>query len=108
MSYALRRVAPASLCVLALLAALSAADANEGSCTDPFVFGTTISATGKYAANADRWMRLTQVFEDAVNEKGGIKLSGCGGKSVPLKFVAYDDQSNPATAVNLMEKLATG
>lgn len=94
---------------LAGLAAVLAqpASAKQGSCTDPVVFGTTISATGPFSVNADRWIRLTQVFADEINSKGGIKLSGCEGKSVPLKFVTYDDQSTPATAVNLTEKLAT-
>ena len=34
-------------------------------------------------------------------------VSRCDGKSVPLKFVIYDDQSTPATAVSLHEKLVT-
>jgi branched-chain amino acid transport system substrate-binding protein len=99
--------ARATACALVFCSVISAAEAKQGSCTDPVVFGTTISATGTFSVNADRWMKLTQVFADTINEKGGIKLSGCDGKSVPLKFVMYDDQSVPATAVNLIEKLAT-
>src|SRR5437867_3360881 len=95
--------ARATACALVVCSVISAAEAKQGSCTDPVVFGTTISATGTFSVNADRWMKLTQVFADTINEKGGIKLSGCDGKSVPLKFVMYDDQSVPATAVNLIE-----
>ena len=99
-------------CVLSCIASFvliptQATVAKQGSCTDPIVFGTTISATGNFSVNADRWMKLTQIFADEINQKGGIKLKGCDNKSVPLKFVAYDDQSSPATAVNLTEKLAT-
>jgi len=107
MSHAFRKFASSSAVIFALSVTASAAVAKEGSCTDPVVFGTTISSTGPFSVNADRWMKMTQVFEDEINKKGGIKLSGCGGKSVPLKFIAYDDQSVPATAVSLTEKLIT-
>src|SRR5689334_10373134 len=107
MSYGFQKFAFSSALIFALSVAASAAVAKEGSCTDPVVFGTTISSTGPFSVNADRWMKMTQVFADEINNKGGIKLSGCGGKSVPLKFIAYDDQSVPATAVSLTEKLIT-
>lgn len=107
MSELLQKAVRTSAVCIALVAGTSAAGAKEGSCTDPVVFGTTISATGQFSVNADRWVNLTHVFEQEINDKGGIKLSGCGGKSVPLKFVVYDDQSVPATAVNLTEKLIT-
>jgi ABC-type branched-subunit amino acid transport system substrate-binding protein len=50
---------------------------------------------------------MTEIFAEEINKRGGIKLSGCDGKSVPLQFVIYDDQSTPATAVSLHEKLVT-
>jgi branched-chain amino acid transport system substrate-binding protein len=98
-------VSPA--CLVALAGATDVASAKQGSCTDPILLGTTISATGAFSPNADRWVKLTQVFEEEVNKKGGLKLSGCGGKALPVKFVVYDDQSTPATALSLFEKLAT-
>jgi branched-chain amino acid transport system substrate-binding protein len=82
------------------------ASAKIGSCDEPITFGTTISATGPFSANADRWVKMTEIFEQEVNKRGGLKLAGCS-KGVPIKFVIYDDQSTPATAVNLYEKLAT-
>lgn len=90
-----------------VLIGTSATIAKEGSCTEPVVFGTTISATGTFSVNADRWVKMTEIFAEEINKRGGIKLSGCDGKSVPLKFVVYDDQSTPATAVSLHEKLIT-
>lgn len=107
MSYVFRKAGSASAALLAFSVGAGIASAKEGSCTDPVVFGTTISATGQFSVNADRWVKMTQVFEQEINNDGGIKLAGCGGKSVPLKFVIYDDQSVPATAVNLTEKLIT-
>jgi branched-chain amino acid transport system substrate-binding protein len=98
-------VSPA--CLVALAGTTDVVSAKQGSCADPILLGTTISATGAFSPNADRWVKLTQVFEEEVNKKGGLKLSGCGGKALPVKFVVYDDQSTPATAVSLFEKLAT-
>ena len=94
-------------CFAAALAGADVAGAKIGSCTEPVTFGTTISATGPFSVNADRWVKMTEIFAEEVNKRGGIKLARCDGKSVPLKFVIYDDQSTPATAVSLHEKLVT-
>ena len=94
-------------CIAVALTGADTASAKVGSCTEPVTFGTTISATGPFSVNADRWVKMTEIFAEEVNKRGGIKLAGCDGKSVPLKFVIYDDQSTPATAVSLHEKLVT-
>ena len=83
-----------------------AASATIGSCTDPIVFGTTISETGPFSTLADRWRKMTEIFAEEINKAGGISVKDCG-KKLPLKFVIYDDQSVPATAVALYEKMAT-
>ena len=88
-----------------LLAAGTAA-AKQGSCDEPILLGTTISMTGPQASLTPHWDKLTQVFTDAINKDGGIMLKECG-KRVPIKFVVYDDQSNPAVATQLYEKMAT-
>lgn len=80
--------------------------AAQGSCTEPIVFGTTISETGPFSTLADRWRKMTEVFAEEVNKSGGIAVKACN-KKLPLKFVIYDDQSVPATAVALFEKMAT-
>ena len=49
---------------------------------------------------------MTEAFADEINKSGGIMLRSCN-KRVPIKFVVYDDQGNPATATNLHEKMAT-
>jgi ABC-type branched-subunit amino acid transport system substrate-binding protein len=80
--------------------------AAQGSCSEPIVFGTTISETGPFSTLADRWRKMTEVFAEEVNKSGGIAVKACN-KKLPLKFVIYDDQSVPATAVALFEKMAT-
>lgn len=88
------------------LAALPAA-AKLGSCSDPIVLGTTISETGPFSTLAERWRKMTEEFAVEINKRGGVKVASCGGKGLPLKFVIYDDQSVPATAVQLYERMAT-
>jgi branched-chain amino acid transport system substrate-binding protein len=82
------------------------ASAKIGSCNDPIVFGTTTSQTGVFSTQAGGWDKLSHVFADEINKRGGIDVKACG-KKLPLKFVIYDDQSNAATAVSLFEKMAT-
>jgi branched-chain amino acid transport system substrate-binding protein len=97
---------------LALFAALCAsfasgsALATPGSCTDPIVFGTTISESGPFSTLADRWRKMSEMFADEINKGGGIEVKSCN-KKLPLKFVIYDDQSVPATATSLYERMAT-
>ena len=102
------RATAAAFGAAGLLAAAVAAPASAaiGSCTGPVTFGTTISTTGQYAAQSEQWRKLTIEFAKLVNERGGIDLKGCGAK-LPLKIVIYDDQSTPATAAELYERLVT-
>lgn len=88
-----------------LLASLPAS-AKLNSCDGPIVFGTTLSETGPFSTLADRWRKMTEVFAEEINKSGGIAVKACN-KKLPLQFVIYDDQSVPATAVQLYEKMAT-
>lgn len=91
----------------ALVVAAPPASAKLNSCDGPIVLGTTMSSTGRFSPLAGRWKQMTVAFESEFNKTGGVKLSSCGGKRVPIKFVIYDDQSVPANAVALYEKMAT-
>jgi ABC-type branched-subunit amino acid transport system substrate-binding protein len=95
-----------ALAALSVVLMATPASAKIGSCTDPIVFGTTLSETGPFSTLAGRWRKMTEVFAEEVNKTGGVMVKSCG-KKLPLKFVIYDDQSVPATAVALYEKMAT-
>ena len=82
------------------------AQAKQNSCDDPIVIGTTISMTGPLASLTPGWDKVTEQLAAEINKPGGIMMKGCG-KRVPIKFVIYDDQGNPATATSLHEKMAT-
>jgi branched-chain amino acid transport system substrate-binding protein len=84
----------------------SSAHATPGSCTDPIVFGTTISESGPFSTLADKWRKMSEVFAEEINKSGGIEVKSCN-KKLPLKFVIYDDQSVPATATSLYERMAS-
>ena len=90
---------------LAVVAAAPVA-AKLNSCDGPIVFGTTVSETGPFSTLADRWRKLTEVFAEEVNKAGGVMVKSCN-KKLPIQFVIYDDQSVPATALQLYEKMAT-
>ncbi len=98
----LQKLAGAALAVVA--AAPVAAKLN--SCDGPIVFGTTVSETGPFSTLADRWRKMTEVFAEEVNKAGGVMVKSCN-KKLPIQFVIYDDQSVPATALQLYEKMAT-
>lgn len=104
----MRSSKPAWLALAAVLALTvpGTAEAKVGTCEGPITFGTTISATGRNSTLADRWVKMTQVFETEFNKTGGIFIKDCN-KSLPIKIIAYDDQSTPNTAVTLYERLAT-
>lgn len=98
-------IALAAAAASTLLASLPAS-AKLNSCDGPIVFGTTLSETGPFSTLADRWRKMTEVFAEEINKSGGIAVKACN-KKLPLQFVIYDDQSVPATAVQLYEKMAT-
>ncbi len=102
---------PLGLGALALVAFSQHASSQQlpppDKCKNEIVFGTTLSLTGAFSTLADSWKRMTEAFQEEYNKDGGVTLKGCGGKKVPIKFVIYDDQSVPATAVALYERLAT-
>lgn len=89
-----------------LTGAPAPASAKLNSCDGPIVLGTTISLTGINSTLAGRWDKLTDMFEQEFNKAGGVFVSSCN-KKLPIKFIYYDDQSIPATAVSLYERLAT-
>ncbi len=66
----------------------------------PIKIGASMSLTGTYAKPGTYQKEGYDVCADEVNAKGGL----LGRK---IEFVLYDDQSMPATAVKLYEKLIT-
>jgi branched-chain amino acid transport system substrate-binding protein len=89
--------APAALAVALALAAGGVAPAGA---QGPIRIGASLSLTGTYAKLGKNQHEGYQLCEKDLNAKGGLL-----GRKV--QFVVYDDQSMPATAVRLYEKLIT-
>lgn len=89
-----------ALGLAALLAATTASQAKvEG---DTIVLGVAVSLTGKYSTNGKNTKDGYDLAVKRINEMGGVKV---GGKSYKLKIIYYDDESTPARAAQLAERL---
>jgi branched-chain amino acid transport system substrate-binding protein len=89
--------APAALAVALALAVGGVVPATA---QGPIRIGASLSLTGTYAKLGKNQHEGYQLCEKDLNAKGGVL-----GRRV--QFVVYDDQSMPATAVRLYEKLIT-
>lgn len=85
--------------VIGLLGSGPAAAKVEG---DTIYLGAPISQTGKYSTNGKNTLDGYELGVKRINEMGGVKV---GGKSYKLKVVYYDDESTPARAAQLTERL---
>jgi branched-chain amino acid transport system substrate-binding protein len=88
--------------VLALAAlALLPSTARAETCQD-LVLGAALSATGIYASNGTNTKNGYEFAVKKVNDAGGVTIAG---KCYHLKITYYDDESTPARAAQLIERL---
>ena len=64
--------------------------------------GAAVSATGIYASNGNNTKNGYEFAVKKVNDAGGVKI---GKKCYHLKITYYDDESTPARAAQLVERL---
>lgn len=83
-------------------AAPTGAAGGGGATGDVITFGAAISITGKTAKEGEYTRDGYQMFVDAINEQGGIKV---GDKTYKTKLIYYDDESNSDRTAQLYEKL---
>lgn len=99
------RIAPAAclsglgIALAVLVLANPAAAKVEG---DTIFIGAPMSETGKYAVAGKHAKNGAEFAIKRINEKGGVKI---GDKTYKLKAVYYDDESTPARAAQLAERL---
>jgi branched-chain amino acid transport system substrate-binding protein len=77
------------------------ASAQAAQCED-IVLGAALSATGIYASNGTNTKNGYEYGVKKVNDAGGIKI---GGRCYHLTVKYYDDESTPARAAQLVERL---
>lgn len=80
---------------------LAPAAARAQACED-LVLGAAVSATGIYASNGQNTKNGYEFAVKKINDAGGIKI---GGKCYKFKILYYDDESTPARAAQLVERL---
>jgi branched-chain amino acid transport system substrate-binding protein len=91
---------PKAPTALAVVIALAVGGVVPATAQGPIRIGASLSLTGTYAKLGKNQHEGYQLCEKELNAKGGLL-----GRKV--QFVVYDDQSMPATAVRLYEKLIT-
>jgi len=91
---------PKAPAALAVALALAVGGVVPAIAQAPIRIGASLSLTGTYAKLGKNQHEGYQICEKELNAKGGLL-----GRKV--QFVVYDDQSMPATAVRLYEKLIT-
>ncbi len=69
---------------------------------DTIVFGAALSFTGKYSTNGKHTKNGYDLVVKRINETGGVKV---GDKSYKIKIKYYDDESTPARAGQLADRL---
>src|SRR4051794_1252286 len=97
------------LCILAssialglLAAGCDQAHGQAATSSAPITIGAAVSETGTYAIDGKSTRRGYDMWADAVNARGGINV---GGEKRKVKVVYYDDESDPETAVKLVQRL---
>lgn len=78
----------------------------KGHSKETIRIGFSMALTGIYSQGATSQINSYKLWEEMVNEKGGIFVKDLG-KKLPVEFVYYDDKSSPETAVKVYEKLIT-
>ena len=91
-----------SIAVMAGLLALVLS--GQAQAADPVRIGYSIAKTGLFSKAAPSQITAYVFWRDQVNAAGGLNVAGV---KRPVKLVWYDDESNPAKAAQIYEKLIT-
>ena len=96
----------ASLLVLSLIftagcgSSSSGSGSGSGASSTPFIIGITQPLTGANAEAGTHALNAMKLCVKQINEAGGLN-------GQMLEIVSYDDESDPATCLSLMTKMAT-
>jgi branched-chain amino acid transport system substrate-binding protein len=96
-----RTVFAGATAIAASLAAISLPSLAQ----EPLKIGYSMARSGLFAQATQSQYNAYQLWQDKINEQGGLDVAGEGRR--PVEFIMYDDQSNPGQAVKIYEKLIT-
>jgi branched-chain amino acid transport system substrate-binding protein len=93
------------LLALAMLCAAAPAYAQQTAPAE-IKIGALYASSGPYASISMPVFDAFKLWVDQVNATGGVEVKAFG-KKIPIKIIAYDDQSSTATAATLYNQLIT-
>ena len=89
-----------------MLASTAAVSAQAADAPAEIKLGTLYASSGRYASISLPVHNGLKLWIDQMNADGGAYVKAFD-KKIPLKLIAYDDQSNTATAATLYNQLIT-
>lgn len=97
-----------SICLILILAVLPFVAACAAQPTVPakesIKIGVSQPITGIYAPGGESSLNGYLLWQDIINERGGIYVEEYG-KSLPVELIYYDDKSSPEEAIKIYERL---
>jgi branched-chain amino acid transport system substrate-binding protein len=100
-----RAVMVALLCVV-IAGSARAQNTATNAAPSEIKIGVLYASSGAYASISMPVFDAFKIWVDQVNAKGGAEVKAFG-KKIPIKLIAYDDQSSTATAATLYNQLIT-
>jgi branched-chain amino acid transport system substrate-binding protein len=89
-----------------IMASLTSANVQAADAPAEIKLGTLYASSGRFASISMPVHDGLKLWLDQKNAEGGVYVKAFD-KKIPLKLVAYDDQSNTATAATLYDQLIT-
>jgi branched-chain amino acid transport system substrate-binding protein len=102
----IRRAIFAALAALLMAGSMPASSALAADAPAEIKLGTLYASSGRFASISMPVHYGLKLWIDQKNADGGVFFKAFN-KKIPLKLVAYDDQSNTATAATLYNQLIT-
>ena len=79
---------------------------NAAEAPNEILIGATLPLSGRFTPMAGTFDHLCQSWAKLVNAQGGIYVKAYE-KKLPVKFIIYDDKSEPAESAKFYERLVT-
>lgn len=92
--------------VVSLLLLMGAGIGRAADAPSDILIGATLPLSGRFTPMAGTFDRLCYSWAKQVNANGGILVKAYG-KKLPVKFIIYDDKSEPAESAKFYERLVT-
>lgn len=106
MKLKLKQVLKAAALPLALAMGVGIAHADTPTAPAVLKIGTLYASSGSFAVASEGQYQGLEYWADSVNKDGGVFVKAFN-KKIPVKIIAYDDQSSTAAATSLYNQLIT-